>query len=202
MKRCRRRKGAVIGTFEYITALLSVVVGLAVADMATSLHRLMRKRRQVRWHWVAPLSAIVILIELFNLWWNWRNFQGNTLADVAPYLLALVLLFLTAAATLPDEVPEDGIDLGRYFDDNRAYFWALYASYLTVWIGLGTARRLARGDPFAEVWDGFYLDYASILVFFALIFVRPRWISGAALLASLYLILVSYGWWTKPLAAP
>lgn len=170
--------------------------------MATSLHRLLRKRSQVRWHWVAPLSAVVILIELFNLWWNWRSFQGTTLADVAPYLLALVLLFLTAAATLPDEVPEEGVDLGRYFDDNRAYFWTLYASYLTVWIGLGTARRLADGEPFAEVWDAFYLDYASIIVFFVLIFVRPRWISGVVLLASLYLILVNYGWWTKPVPTP
>ena len=29
-------------TFEYITALVAVVIGLAIADLATSLHRLLR----------------------------------------------------------------------------------------------------------------------------------------------------------------
>ncbi len=99
-----------MGTFEYITALVSVVVGLAIADMMTSLHRLLRNRRRVRWDWVAPLAALVILVELFNLWWSWRGFKGDSLADLAPYFLALVLLFLTASATLPDEVPEQGVD--------------------------------------------------------------------------------------------
>ncbi|HET9337212.1 MAG TPA: hypothetical protein VFO12_12490, partial [Sphingomicrobium sp.] len=61
-------KGEPIGTFEYITALVAVVLGLAIADMATSLHKLLRNRRRVRWDWVAPLAAIVILVEIFNLW--------------------------------------------------------------------------------------------------------------------------------------
>jgi hypothetical protein len=169
--------------------------------MATSLHRLLRGRKRVRWNWVAPLAALVILIELFNLWWSWRSFRGDTLADVAPYFVALILLFLTASATLPDEVPEAGIDLGAYFDEQRGYFWALYGSYLTVWIGIGTVRDLMRGSPAAEVLQGFALDYASIVICFGLIFVRPRWISGVALILSLVLVLYGYGWWTKPLTA-
>ncbi len=57
--------GGRISSFEYITALVSVVVGLAIADMATSLHRLLRNRRRVRWDWVAPLAAVVILTDIF-----------------------------------------------------------------------------------------------------------------------------------------
>jgi hypothetical protein len=191
--------GGAIDTFEYITALVSVVVGLAIADMATSLHRLLRNRRRVRWDWVAPLAALVILVELFNLWWSWRGFTGDSLADLAPYFVVLVLLFLTASATLPDEVPEEGLDLRRYFDENRSYFWALYGSYITIWIGIWTLRDIAAGERISELLRSYYFDYPWIIAAFTLVFVRTRWLSGALLLITLVWVLFGFGWWTKPL---
>ena len=181
---------------------MSVVVGLAVADMATSLHRLLRNRRRVRWDWVAPLAALVILVELFNLWWSWRSFAGNSLADVAPYFVVLVLLFLTAAATLPDEVPDQGLDLGDYFDETRAYFWALYGIYITVWIGMWTVGDIAKGSGVGDLLRTYYFDYPWIVVCFTMVFVRPRWISGLFLLVTLGWVLYGFGWWSKPLSGP
>lgn len=196
------RPGDAISTFEYITALVTVVVGLAIADMATSLHRLLRNRRRVRWDWVAPLAALVILVELFNLWWSWRSFTGNTLAELAPYFVVLVLLFLTASATLPDEVPEEGLDLGRYFDENRSYFWTLYGSYITIWIGMWTLSDIAKGMSFVQLLRAYYFDYPWIIACFTLVFVRPRWLSGALLLITLVWVLYGFGWWDKPLTGP
>jgi hypothetical protein len=176
------------------------VIGLAIADMAASLHRLLRNRARVRWDWVAPLAATLILVELFNNWWNWRMFTGNTFAEVAPYFLALILLFLTASATLPDEVPDTGVDLRRYFDENRAYFWTVYGCYLIVWIGIGTSRDVAQGASFPQLLRTWYFDYASIVACFVLVFVRPRWISGVVLLITGIWLLYGFGWWTKPLS--
>ena len=178
---------------------MAVVLGLAIADMATSLHRLLRNRRRVRWDWVAPLAALVILVELFNLWWSWRNFTGNSLADVAPYFVVMVLLFLTASAALPDEVPDEGMDLGAYFDENRGYFLSLYGTYITVWIGSWTIADVAKGATFADLLRDYYFDYPWIIACFALVFVRPRWISGVFLLITLAWLLYGYGWWSKPL---
>lgn len=179
---------------------MSVVVGLAIADMATSLHRLLSNRRRVRWDWVAPLAALAILIELFNLWWSWRNFTGNTMAELAPYFVVLVLLFLAAAATLPDEVPEEGLDLGEYFDEKRSYFWTLYGLYITIWIGTWTIGDIRKGLSFGELLREYYFDYPWILVCFGMIFVRQRWISGVFLLVTLFWVLYGFGWWSKPLA--
>ena len=168
--------------------------------MATSLHRLLRNRRRVRWDWVAPLAALVILVELFNLWWSWRNFTGNSLADVAPYFVVMVLLFLTASAALPDHVPDEGIDLGAYFDENRSYFLGLYGTYITVWIGSWTVGDLAKGASLGDLLGDYYFDYPWILACFVLVFVRlPRWVSGVFLLITLAWLLYGYGWWTKPL---
>lgn len=171
------------------------MIGLAIADMATSLHRLLRNRRRVRWDWVSPLAAIVILTELFNFWWNWRGFTGTTLGATAPYFAVLIILFLAACATLPDEVPDKGIDLRRYFDDNRAYFWGVYACYLAGWIGQGSIRDLAHGASVIAVWKDNYVDYGWIAVYFTMIFVRARWISGAVLALSLFWVLYAFDWW-------
>ena len=111
-----------------------------------------------------------------------------------------MLLFVTASATLPDEVPAEGIDLCRYFDGNRGYFFSLYGGYLTVWIGMWAARDLASGKSVVEMLREDYFDYASIIACFALVFVRQRWVSGAFLLITLVWVLYGFGWWTKPLA--
>ena len=170
--------------------------------MATSLHRLLRNRKRVRWDWVAPLSAIVILVELFNLWWTWRRFTGNTLAELTPFFIVLVLLFLTASATLPDEVPEQGLDLGEYFDENRGYFWTLYGTYITLWIGMWTMAEIGKGATFGDLLEEFNFDYPWIIACFTLVFVKPRWLSGGLLLITLFWLLYGFGWWSKPLVGP
>ena len=177
------------------------MVGLAIADMAMSLHRLLSNRKRVRWDWVAPLAALVILIELFNLWWSWRSFAGDSMADLAPYFIVLVLLFLAAATTLPDEVPAEGLDLGRYFDEKRSYFWTVYGIYITIWIGMWTIGDIRKGLSLGELLRQYYFDYPWIVVCFAMVFVRRRWVSGAFLLITLFWVLYGFGWWSKPLTA-
>ena len=189
-------------TFDYITVLIAVVVGLAVADQALSLHRLLRDRARVRWDWVSPLAAILILTELFNFWWQWRGFTGSTLGDIAPYFVSLILLFLTAAITLPDEVPETGIDLGRYFDDNRAYFWALYGAYLLTYIPLIVLRHVERGLSASEILEKHYFDFICIVGYFVMMRVKPRWISGAVMIVTLAWLIWGFDWWNRPLAPP
>jgi hypothetical protein len=178
------------------------VVGLAIADLATSLHRLLRHRKMVRWDWVAPLAALLALMELFNLWWRWRGFAGATVGAVAPYFVALILLYLTASVTLPDEVPERGLDLGIYFDENRSYFWFVYTSYLAVILTLITIRRLGQGLSVFQLWSINYFDYASIVVGYGLIFVRKRWVSGVALLAILGWLVWGLNLWNRAPDSP
>ena len=184
-------------TFEYITALVAVVIGLAIADLATSLHRLLRNRRIVRWDWVSPLAAMLILAELFNLWWRWRGFSGTTTGEVIPYFLALILIYLAASITLPDEVPADGIDLARYFDENRSYFWFVYASYVALLIALISIRDLHQGLTASDLWSRYYFDYPWLVAAYAMIIVRQRWISGIVLLASLGWLVIGLNLWGR-----
>ena len=47
--------------FAYLLVLVSIVMSLAMADISTSLHRLLRARRQVRSHWLTPAAGLWLL---------------------------------------------------------------------------------------------------------------------------------------------
>ena len=109
-----------MGPFEYILPLVSVLVGLAVADLVTSLHRLIRDRSRVQWDWLPLTVALLTILTVLNLWWGLYQAQDDnyyrTLAGFLPLVAQLVLLFLVNAAVLPDDVPAKGIDLKIYYE--------------------------------------------------------------------------------------
>ncbi|WP_118856871.1 hypothetical protein [Sphingomonas mesophila] len=187
-----------MNSFEYITVLVSIVIGLAIADIATSLHRLLRAGRRVRWDWIAPTAAALVLLELFNLWWKWHGFSGDTLGEVMPYFAALLLLFLAASASLPDEVPADGIDLREFERSSHTYFWSVYIAFVVVWIGLRTALDIERGVSVESAFLQRWKDYAMIALYCVVIVARRRWLSFAALAGSL--LWLGYGWWSLRLS--
>lgn len=187
-----------MNSFEYITVLVSIVIGLAIADIATSLHRLLRAGRRVKWDWIAPTAAALVLLELFNLWWKWHGFDGDTLGEVMPYFAALLLLFLAASASLPDKVPEDGVDLKQFAQRSHLYFWLVYTAFVLVWIGLRTALELGRGDSAATVLAAHWFDYLTIAVYGAVIVLRRRWLTGSALVVTF--LWLGHDWWSMSLA--
>ena len=99
---------------SYISVFSAIVIGLAVADLAMSFHKLMRHRERVRWDWLIFAAALLVLLNLVAVWWVTLLWYGGvrdmTIAAYLPDLAILLLLFLTTAAILPDEVPAEGLD--------------------------------------------------------------------------------------------
>ena len=191
--------GGSVNSFDYITVLVAIMIGLAMTDIAASLHRLLRAGKLVRWDWIAPTAAALVLLELFNLWWKWRGFTGTTLGEVMPYFAVLLLLYLAASASLPDEVPAEGLDLRDFAARSHHYFWSVYIAFVAAWIGLRTAQDIGRGDSSAMIFAAHWFDYLSIAIYSLVITLRLRWLSGLALAGTL--IWLGWGWWTMRLAA-
>jgi H+/Cl- antiporter ClcA len=59
-----------LSPFEYLLALVSILIGLAVADLSSSLHRLLRARRRVRWDWLPLAGAFLVILLILEFWWN------------------------------------------------------------------------------------------------------------------------------------
>ncbi len=91
---------------EYLIALVSIIVGLALADLAGSFRELVRPRRTVRWHWLPLTWAAIVLLILVQFWWtSFGILQEAVFGEAAaflPYLMAFLVLYLACAFALPD----------------------------------------------------------------------------------------------------
>jgi hypothetical protein len=117
-----------IHVFEYTVGLFTVIIGLAIVDLATSFHKLARHRRSVKWDPLALLAALYALLLVITMWfkiWGIRD-----VPEIGHYFYYLTfcaeyfLLFMVAAASLPDD-PKETCDLRSYYDSNRQYLWTL-----------------------------------------------------------------------------
>jgi hypothetical protein len=160
---------------ERVGVLVAIVLGLALAELGTSFHRLMRAGKRVRWDWMSPTLAFVMLLEAVQFWWLSQSWYANAtelyLIEFLPRLLILLMIYLLAAAVLPDEVPEEGIQLRTFDIETSRYFWALIW-LLTLGIMIFLAPGGARTDYLGGVTRHELLDGIVLVVATAAILVR------------------------------
>lgn len=186
--------------FEYILPLVSVLVGLAVADLAVSLHRLLRARSRVQWDWLPLATALTAVLAVLEVWWNLYASQDATiLTELGQFLLfgaQLIILFLLNASALPDDVPPEGLDLRAFYDENGPLYWGLYAAYVGLLIAVTLVRlvlNLFQGafDP-SVLSGGFVPGLVLFALFVALARVRNRAFHSIAVVFLLATLLYSF----------
>lgn len=91
---------------EYLIVLVSIILGVGLADLAESLRDLVRPRQRVRWHWLPLTWVVIVLMKVLGAWWL---FFQVLQAEVWEYPIMFMLLLLTAlslyllcAFALPD----------------------------------------------------------------------------------------------------
>lgn len=133
---------------EYLVIFSAILIGLAVADLSLSLHRLLRQGRNIQWHPIVPVMGFIVLCLILNLWWGmYRGFSQTSeiaFVEFLPQVFMLLTLFLLAATVFPDEKLPKGASLKDFYLDNRAQFWGLFAAYLAfvvVNVALGGIRE-------------------------------------------------------------
>jgi hypothetical protein len=129
-----------IRAFEYAIGVFAVLIGLAIADIATSFHRLLRSQSSVKWDPLALGAALYALCMAIYMWfdlWGVRNFAATR--NFLFYLLLfaqLFVLFLVAASSLPDEA-NTSTDLREFYASNRKTFWLLVVLFQVGYVGAG-----------------------------------------------------------------
>jgi hypothetical protein len=182
-----------IRAFEYALGIFSVLIGLAVADIAASLHRLLRHRSQVNWDPLALLAAGYALCMAVYMWfdiWGVRNFAATRHFFFYLGLVGqLFLLFLVAAASLPDEA-DDQTSLRSYYAGNSRYFWLLVTLFQAVYFAFGVyfvGGSLVRA-PLAVALPAWAQMAAPLVISLLLSAWRPRALHYLGL-AALYLVM-------------
>src|SRR5437588_9938226 len=171
--------------FDYAIGLVSILIGLALTDVAASLHRLLRLGRSVRWDGRVVLSVILIIMTIVGMWfeiWMIRNVKAVlSFPFYFTLFLQFMLLYLLCAACLPDEVG-DKCDLGKFYASNTTYLWSLFglfqAGFFFGWIYFAVPQYTHHTRM---LLDGALL-VLPVAISILLILIRLRWVHYSALL--------------------
>ncbi len=161
-----------------------MVLGLAVTDLAVSLNRLMDAGKRVRWDWLTPLAAAVAFLKIVTQYWTWfgaaQIARGLTFEMFVGVLLSAVLLFLLAAAALPDRVEDGPIDLAAHYDRIGRRYWLLFAAHLALSNAVSAWAQIAVEGAHLTLLSPIYLLIPAAV---ALAFFRNRLLHGLCLTA-------------------
>lgn len=158
--------------FEYALGLFSVLVGLALADIAQKAHRLVRHARTISWDGRAILATLLVIVVIISLWFAVWNIRDRAEILVFGFYLTLflemMLLFVLAANSLPDDAGPD-CDMSAFYEGNSRTFWLSFAafqlSFVAHWVYF--TRFLGSAQDWAVV-------IVPLAVFLLLAFVRRR----------------------------
>lgn len=136
--------------FEFLMVLLSLIVGLGLAEILTGFGRFLREGRQDQFSWVhSTLAAAVFFALLQTFWESWglRSVQEWTFPAMLLMLASPILLLTIAHILFPTRLEQE--NLREYYFANPTLPWRLAAATIVV----GTLfRPLAFGAPLF-VWD-------------------------------------------------
>lgn len=184
--------------FDYALALFAVLIGLAVTDIASSFHRLLRIKARVSWDPLTLLAAFYALCMAVYMWfdiWGIRHFH---LTRHFFFYIGLVgqlfILYLIAAASLPDEQSEGPIDLREYYARNRQHFWRLMALFQLGYFAFGVyfATGEPSGLPLSIIVLMWVLMSAPIIIALLLLQAKSRAIHYLGLTALFVVMILHY----------
>jgi len=78
--------------FDYALGLLTILMGLALADVAFSFHKLAVRAKDIRWDGRPVIAAVLVLLECVRLWFGQWTLRDSASALTFPVYLGLFVL--------------------------------------------------------------------------------------------------------------
>lgn len=117
-------------SFEYLSVLLSIILGLAVTQILQGVRVLMLSRETARLYAPSLIWAALLLLIATQMWWSSFGLREQSEWTFGIYGLILLqtgLLYLASGLVLPDLSPSK-IDLETDYFRNRGWFFGLLAA--------------------------------------------------------------------------
>ena len=119
--------------FEHLSVLISIILGLGIAQLLTNVHALAQAADRVRVYWLSVLWATLIFVGQVEWWWSSFSFQKLPLETWSFFyflfvLLSPVTLYLAAAFVLPGIGPGERVDLRAHYYRTKGWFFAMAAA--------------------------------------------------------------------------
>ena len=182
-------------SFNYLSVLLSIVLGLAITQVLQGLRGLILTRAKVKLYLPTMIWAGLVLLLTIQGWWasfSMRTQANWTFVALLVIILQAISVYMAAALVLPDVAGDALVDLrDHYFAHRNWFFGAMLASLV-----LSAAKDLARtGHLPGRMNLGFHVFFALTMIVAAI--TRREWyhklLAPAAALSILLYITLLYG---------
>ncbi|HEV7589492.1 MAG TPA: hypothetical protein VGO40_15365 [Longimicrobium sp.] len=156
-------------TSEYLSVLVSIIVGLGMSQVLSGIANLLVDRRRVRFFWVWAVAVVMVFLANVQFWWGTFS-VGEAVAtnffSFVFFLLTPIALYLSAVVLVPDFEGEGEIDLERHFFANRTLYFGLLAA---VPLLSGARSVIISGDPLLSPERPFEALFVALLASGALV---------------------------------
>ncbi len=131
--------------FEFLMVLVSIIIGLGIAEVLTGVARTIRARSSVRYYTLHGVAVATVFVALVQQWWeSWglRDVPSWSFPALGVLLLGPISLFLMGHLLFPQNL--EGADLEEYYFGAMRPVWLL--SMVTL-VGSTSFRPLFAGTP-------------------------------------------------------
>lgn len=160
-----------MSSFEFISILMSIVIGLGVTNLLAGAGRAFYRRKQTPMDEVHIVLTIATLLVLALNWWVAFKWNGNVVWSFDKFLVLIVwtiALYMLTTFLYPPDLSEEEERRNR-FEENRSGY---YSAFIAVCLADITQTAI-RGDLFHPVWYVPYVGQYALLAAGGLI-VRKR----------------------------
>lgn len=149
-----------------LITFIAILSGLGLSDLILSIHRLLRARKSIKWHWIPIVHAIISFQLMIIYWYNieveMKSPLINTSVGFMIWILPMTFLLLIMLAVLPDKSPPSGFKLITWYFKQRRYYYFMYILFVT---SLTVNRTFLY-----EVKSGWFIPLIALSIFAILIY--------------------------------
>ena len=165
--------------FEYLAALISIVIAFGISQMLVAWGRLLRARSRVATYWVHNVwSGLIVLFMILFWWelWQYRALESWTFFTLVWTILNAMFIVLAAYILMPSINDDDvHVDLRSFYYETAPVFFSITAIGMILIDRLGRKTLLTIGSvgyilSLGMVAYGFFIDVHTLTAFFIFAF--------------------------------
>ena len=117
-----------MGTFDYISVMISIIIGLGIANILNTIGILIRNKGKVIHSSTYYMHCLFVILLLFQAWWTVFGYKDYPDWDFLFYLLILIMVSLMYLLTEMLRI-KDGLEiihLDNIFLKNKSLYFLMF----------------------------------------------------------------------------
>ena len=117
-------------TFNYLSVLVSIILGLGITQLLSAMARAVENRDTGKSYWPSITWFLILLLAHVQTWWSFYGLHTHVQWNFLQFLFVLIQpigLYLLSVLVLPSESASSKGQRAWYFAHRRAFFVLLAA---------------------------------------------------------------------------